>query len=302
MVQLRSEPRPRAQRPSQRETSHAADGSLPGPEPLRILIADDSAVTRRVMAALVATILPDVEIVEAANGAKTCEALRADAFDIAFIDIHMPDMSGPRAVAGVRQSGINPFVVMMGDSPEDAADPLLREIEAYEVLQKPLEEQELRQIFANVIRMQAPTRALVVDDSKAARRLIAKVLQASRFSIKVGVADSGENALAQLKEEPYDVLFLDYAMPGIDGLETACLVQELMPEMRVVMVSASQNPAVEKAARYFGAIHFLRKPFYSREIDKAMHLALDLPLTSFMLEPDGEKPASAQLELALFAD
>src|SRR3954468_2469226 len=111
------------------------------------------------------------------------------------------------------------------------------------------------------------------------------------------VVDSGEAALRLLSEEACDVVFLDYAMPGIDGLETACLVQDQMPEVRVVMVSASRNPAVEKAARYFGAVHFLKKPFFAREVDKAMHLALDLPLTSFMLEP--EKVERDQLELAL---
>jgi hypothetical protein len=46
-------------------------------------------------------------------------------------------------------------------------------------------------------------------------------------------------------------------------------------------------------------VHFLRKPFFARKVDKAMHLALDLPLTSFMLEPDAIQ--SDQLELALFA-
>ncbi len=274
-----------------------------GPEaPLRVLVADDSAVTRRVLSALISTILPGAQLVEAANGGKTCDALRAEAFDVAFVDVHMPDMSGPRAISRVRQSGISPFVVLMGDSQDDLADPLVRDIEAYEFLQKPLEEQELRQIFANVRRMREPTRALIVDDSKASRRLMSKVLEASRFTINIAAADSGESALALLKEEPYDVLFLDYAMPGIDGLETACLVQELMPDVRVVMVSASQNPAVEKAARYFGAIHFMRKPFYAREVDKVMHLALDLRLTSFMLEPEEEKPPHIQLELALFAE
>jgi len=146
--------------------------------------------------------------------------------------------------------------------------------------------------------MRGATRVMIVDDSKAARRLMSKVLEASRFTTELTIVDSGEAALRLLKAEPCDVIFLDYAMPGIDGLETACLVQETMPQVRVVMVSASRNPAVEKAARYFGAVHFLKKPFFAREFDKAMHLALDLPLTSFMLEP--EKIESDQLELALF--
>lgn len=270
----------------------------PAEQDLRVLIADDSAVTRRVMSALVSTILPEVEIVEAATGADTCEALRRSAFDVAFVDFHMPDMSGPRAVWLARRVGADPFVVMMGDAPEDAADRMLRTIAPYEFMQKPLEEGELRQVIGNVRRMRETTRVLIVDDSKTARKLMGKVLEASRFTMEVAAVENGEAALQRLKDEPFHILFLDYAMPGIDGLETACLVQELMPDVRVVMVSASRNPAVEKAARYFGAVHFLRKPFFAREVDKAMHLALDLPLTSFMLEP--EAVPSDQLELALF--
>ena len=275
----------------------AAAEAAPQPEDLRVLIADDSAVTRRVMSALVSTIAPGVAIVETANGADTCEALRRGACDISFVDFHMPDMSGPRAVSLARRVGANPLVVVMGDGPEDAADRTLRGIDPYEFMQKPLEERELRQIFRNVERMRDVSRVLVVDDSKASRLMMTKVIEASRFTTELTVVDSGEAALRPLNEEPCDVVFLDYAMPGIDGLETACLVQDQMPEVRVVMVSASRNPAVEKAARYFGAVHFLKKPFFAREVDKAMHLALDLPLTSFMLEP--EKVESDQLELAL---
>jgi CheY-like chemotaxis protein len=183
--------------------------------------------------------------VEAATGADTCEELRRSAFDVAFVDFHMPDMSGPRAVSLARRVGVDPFVVVMGDSAEDAADYVLRTIDPYEFLQKPLEERELRQILRNARRMREAVRVMIVDDSKASRRLMSKVLEASRFTMELA---AGEAALRRLKEEPYEVLFLDYAMPGIDGLETACLVQELMPEVRVVMVSASQNPAVEGRA------------------------------------------------------
>jgi CheY-like chemotaxis protein len=282
-----------------RTKDDVAEAEAPADDGLRVLIADDSAVTRRVMSALASTIVPGVEIVEAANGADTCEALRRGSFDIAFVDFHMPDMSGPRAVSLARRVGVDPLVVVMGDSSEDGADRMLRSIEPYEFMQKPLEERELRQILGSVSRMRETTRVMIVDDSKAARRLMGKVLEASRFEMELATVDSGEAALKRLRDEPCEVIFLDYAMPGIDGLETACLVQELMPEVRVVMVSASQNPAVEKAARYFGAVHFLKKPFFAREVDKAMHFALDLPLTSFMLEP--EKAESDQLELALFA-
>src|SRR3954471_5807669 len=139
---------------------------------------------------------------ETANGADTCEALRRGAFDIAFVDFHMPDMSGPRAVSLARRVGANPLVVMMGDGPEDAADRTLRGIDPYEFMQKPLEERELRRIFRNVERMRDATRVLIVDDSKAARLMMSKVIEASRFTTELLVVDSGEAALRLLNEEP----------------------------------------------------------------------------------------------------
>ena len=86
-------------------------------------------------------------------------------------------------------------------------------------------------------------------------------------------------------------LFVATAM--VDGLETACILQDTVPGIRVVMISGSDNPAVERAARYFGAVHFMAKPFYARDIDKAMHLALRLPLPSLMVDQEGAAEEAA---------
>jgi CheY-like chemotaxis protein len=108
------------------------------------------------------------------------------------------------------------------------------------------------------------------------------VLAASRFEAKVDGVDSGESVVGLLREQAYDVIFLDYDMPGLDGLEIACLIHEVCPPARVVMVSAHHNQSIEKAARYFGAIEFLRKPFSPGEVDRALHLAFDLPVPSLL--------------------
>ena len=167
-----------------------------------------------------------------------------------------------------------------------------REVDAYEFIEKPLDEEEIRHLLANYQRMQEPCRVLVADDSKAFRHLIRKVLGASRFSMGIDVVDNGELALGRLRQQPYDVIFLDYDMPGLDGLETACLVQEACPATRVVMVSANHDEAIERAARYFGAIDFLRKPFYPAEVDRALHLAFNLAVPS-LLQMVGEKGSEA---------
>jgi CheY-like chemotaxis protein len=258
-----------------------------------VLIADASPVVRRVLAAVISTILPKARIVEAASGKETFEALKDTAIEIAFVDMDLPDMNGAEAVARARDGGARPFVTLMAQEVIAGWERLSRDIEAYEFLEKPVEEEDVRQIVANYLRMKEPCRVLVADDSKAFRQLIRKVLAQSRFGMGVDVVDNGELAIGLLKQQSYDVIFLDYDMPGLDGLETACLVQEVCPSARVVMISASQDEGIEKAARYFGAVDFLKKPFYPTEIDRALHFAFDLPLPSLLDGPSSYAEASA---------
>ena len=60
-------------------------------------------------------------------------------------------------------------------------------------------------------------RALVVDDSQIARYVLSGQLKKLGFSVEV--VDSAEAALRQLAGPLPDVVFLDYVLPGIDGLE-----------------------------------------------------------------------------------
>ena len=271
----------------------AQSAAPPGPG---ILVADDSPVTRRVMCSHVAGILPGAKVIEAATGQEACAALKTGGAEIAFIDMDLPDMNGVQAVALAREEGARPFVTLMATQIGAGWEASCREIEAYEILEKPLEEGEIRQILLNYNRMKERCRVLVADDSKTFRQLIRKVIASSRFHIDVDVVDNGEGAISLLGQQSYDVVFLDYDMPGLDGPETACLLQETGPTARVVMLSARADASIERAARYFGAVDFLTKPFYQTEIDRALHLAFELPLPSLLDIPaprvDESRPAA----------
>ena len=249
---------------------------------LTVLIADTSQITRRVMAATIGTILPRAKILEAASGPEAFDILKTGSVEIAFVDMDLPNLNGTEAVARARQQGARPFVTLMAQEIKAGWESCSREVEAYEFLEKPLEEDEIRQIIANYLRMKEPCRVLVADDSKIFRHLIRKVLAASRFNIGVDVVDSGETAVGLLRQQAYDVIFLDYDMPSLDGLEIACLIHEVCPSARVVMVSAHHSQSIEKAARYFGAVEFLKKPFSPGDVDRALHLAFDLPVPSLL--------------------
>jgi signal transduction histidine kinase/CheY-like chemotaxis protein/HPt (histidine-containing phosphotransfer) domain-containing protein len=104
---------------------------------------------------------------------------------------------------------------------------------------------------------------LIVDDEEYNRLLFRKIL--SRWNVKCSEAVNGMDALELLKEEQFDLLFMDIRMPGIDGVNATQFIREEMkiPEsdMPVVFVSAAQMNDDMQKYRKAGMNAFLQKPF-----------------------------------------
>ncbi len=107
-------------------------------------------------------------------------------------------------------------------------------------------------------------RALVVDDSPLAREILSEMLAA--FSMPVTTVESGDAALRTLREargaKPFDIVLMDWRMPGLDGIETAAQIRRdpQHASTKVVLVTAfGVAEAREKAGR-LGIESFLEKP------------------------------------------
>jgi CheY-like chemotaxis protein len=70
---------------------------------LRVLLVDDHPINRQVAALFLRPF--NMRIVEAVNGAEALRALERETFDIVLLDMHMPVMDGPTAIAHIRASG-----------------------------------------------------------------------------------------------------------------------------------------------------------------------------------------------------
>jgi len=108
-------------------------------------------------------------------------------------------------------------------------------------------------------------RALVVDDNDHARAAIAQMLQGMTFTTAEagdGAAALHEVVLAAARGQPYDIVYLDWRMSGMDGLEVARRIQELglqSPPL-LVMVTAYGREETVKVARDHGIANVLVKP------------------------------------------
>ncbi len=108
-------------------------------------------------------------------------------------------------------------------------------------------------------------RVLVVDDNESARTVLTDMLAAMSFSVEA--AASGQEALsaleaAQGKNQPFEVVLLDWQMPGMDGLETAERIRARYnaPPPHLVMVTAFGREEVLRGADDGGFEAVLLKP------------------------------------------
>ena len=100
---------------------------------------------------------------------------------------------------------------------------------------------------------------LVVDDDEMVRRLVRTVLEADDY--KVLEARDGNEAFEVLEHQEPTVVVLDVMMPGLDGVEVCRQLDH--GRVKVVMLTARDDPVLEDACRAAGADAFLTKPFSS---------------------------------------
>jgi CheY-like chemotaxis protein len=100
---------------------------------------------------------------------------------------------------------------------------------------------------------------------------VRKILNGCRFPLDIFEADDGIDALKQIGTGKFDLVFLDYNMPILNGIEMLAQLKQQHPRMEVVMMTSAQDDALAARARKAGAAGFLKKPFYAFEIDAILY-------------------------------
>jgi CheY-like chemotaxis protein len=313
------------------ERAVAAEGD-PQP-PLRVLIVDDNATAREVLAAMVASFGWQAET--AASGPEAIGRLEAAAagqpFDILCVDWIMPGMDGWETIQHIRSRGAGrlPAILMItAHGRELITERLVEEANPLDgFLVKPVTHsmlfdavaQATRGASVTVDRRAAPRelagrplaglRILVVEDNPLNQQVARELL--AHAGAEIEVANDGGQGIERVRHAPapYDVILMDIQMPGMDGYATTRVLREDMGVATpIIAMTANALPADRAACLAAGMSDHIGKPIDSgnliglllrhcRRVTAMADTSLSAPLPELPPQPEGFDLAAALARL-----
>jgi diguanylate cyclase (GGDEF)-like protein len=119
----------------------------------------------------------------------------------------------------------------------------------------------------------SPVRILVVDDEEVVCRFLQSLL--SRAGYQAEICLGGQEAMAKLEENSFDLVMTDLRMPGVDGLDVLRKAKELDPFCEVIVITAFASVESAVEVMKFGAYDYISKPFNIDEIRIVVEKALE---------------------------
>ena len=268
-----------AQRPAPVEP-HDGSAHLRGK---RLLIVDDNAVNRRILVTYAQSW--GVAFRETARPEEALDWLRkGEAFDVAVIDMAMPDMDGvtlAREMARLVPPDRLPIVMVTSLGRNEIANAGVR-FAAF--LTKPLKPSHLFDALVSVLGFRPaapaarapaapeaafdaemgkriPLRILLTEDNATNQKLALRVLE--RLGYRADVAANGLEALIALERQRYDLVLMDIQMPELDGLEATRQIRlrwgDQIPPF-VIAMTANAMEGDREACLAAGMNDYISKP------------------------------------------
>ncbi|MGA8109542.1 MAG: sigma-54 dependent transcriptional regulator [Acidobacteriaceae bacterium] len=107
-------------------------------------------------------------------------------------------------------------------------------------------------------------RILIIDDEAAIRESLETLLSLEGYA--VDTAENGELGLERIAEQPFDLVLLDFALPGRNGLEILGVIRDRQPVLPVIMITAFGTVGNVVDAIRGGAQNFVQKPWDNEKL------------------------------------
>jgi signal transduction histidine kinase/DNA-binding response OmpR family regulator len=256
----------------------------------RVLIIDDNQVNRDVLSAHCTRWGMNPHAI--AEPKAALEVLRANGkFDIAIVDLAMPDMNGVEFAEAARQleyGRVLPMLLLSSGHAGEAAQ--RRELFAVAV-NKPIKQSALFNALletlsdkANELKAEtkphvkaldaglaqrAPMSILVAEDNSINQLVMRRIFE--RFGYEIDTVDNGSEAIQAVESRQYDMIFMDVQMPLTDGLSaTRAIRQRKMMQPVIVAVTADAMPEDREKCMQAGMDDYIAKPVTPQIIEQAL--------------------------------
>jgi PAS domain S-box-containing protein len=252
----------------------------------RVLIVDDNATTCRIFCqqSVGWGLVPRA----ASSGAEALAVLEKEgAFDLALVDVELPDMNGPELVTAIRQqrsAAQLPVVMLTWPGRTRMADEL--GIAGY--ISKPIKLGALFDLLVERLHgrqaarpavssqhvnlaEQHPLAILLAEDNPVNQRVATLMLQ--RLGYRADVASNGREAVEAVARQHYDLVLMDVQMPEMDGIQATqeiCARYPANARPRIVAMTANASTVDREQCFAAGMHDFLSKPVRAADLRKAL--------------------------------
>jgi len=109
-------------------------------------------------------------------------------------------------------------------------------------------------------------RLLIVDDEETLTFSLYQTFINAPIDCEVVTASSAEEAMEKLKNNKFNIIITDIAMPGMNGLELLARVKAMYPDTHVIVITAYGSDEREEKAYQLGATKYIEKPFELKDL------------------------------------
>ena len=120
----------------------------------------------------------------------------------------------------------------------------------------------------NLFRKLKNKKILLVDDDEWIRDSL--TLYFDTEGCQMIAVETAEEGMELLKQQDYDIILLDYKLPGIDGLTFSREIQEICPDAIKILITAYKNKKIVSEAVNVGIQDLIDKPFTIKTIEDSM--------------------------------
>jgi signal transduction histidine kinase/DNA-binding response OmpR family regulator len=256
----------------------------------RILVVDDNATNRRILALQTAKwgmVVQDTE-----SPAEALRMLKAAPYDLAIVDMHMPGMDGATLAQAMRDAGHTlPLVLFSSLGRKEGADGLFAASLAKPLRQSALHDTLMALLTADATAQAAkapdkpkldaqmaqrhPLRILLAEDNVVNQKLAMRLL--SQMGYRADLASNGIEAIESVARQTYDVVLMDVQMPEMDGLEATRRIVARWPagdRPRIVAMTANAMQGDREQCLAAGMDDYVTKPI---RVDALVQALLHTP-------------------------